>query len=768
MPAHGQRIMEKLGRGFVAVGGGTGNLLSWRLYGTEWGTDIAFNVYKGTTKLNATPITNSTNYQDTAGGSSDYTLKAIIKGVEEASGTKAMLLPKGYLEIPLNPAPGRNVKFGCIGDLDGDGEYEYVVDRQANNISQYVDAYKADGTFMWRIDMGPNSSNTSNSNPGPANIGFGHSDNEAVYDIDSDGKGEFLVKAANGTIFGDGKTLTASNDTDAFIVAVDGVTGAEKGTRVLVPNDNPTLGQMTGHFGIAYFDGVHPTLMFKAKWGGTKAMTDYAFDFKNNAWSLRWKELDNPIGNYPNNHQIRCLDLDGDGIDEFVNGGYARKADGSIFWNMASQGINHGDRWHIADLDPKRPGLEGFGIGQTSGYDWYYYDAKTGTVLRKVGPGTSDMGRGDCGDVDPSHLGYECFTNGKVYNNSDLSTATALTSSVPTQIGTDLPAANFRIWWDGDLLSEQLDGGTISKWAYPGAPSGGFTGATLAFSNMPGGNRPPLYGDMFGDWREEVMLENSGSIRIYTTAIPTDKRLYTLMHNPQYRNAMVEKGYTQSRFVDYYLGEGMDDPPRPNIKYPDGSGAAGAGGGGTTAGAAGASGSAGRTGTGGAGSGGSILSGGTPSAGGAGATGGRGGVGGSVAGSGANPGSGGATVVVDTGGAAMAGAGGTSAAGGAPESGGNPATEGTVIATGGAEMAGASGTSAVLAGTGGSTSRGAGGAIGGQSGTSVVHAAANSGCSCAIGANSGRASAGCFAVMLGALGLAVNRRRKRARVAARP
>jgi len=753
MPAHGQRIMEKLGRGFVAVGGGTGNLLSWRLYGTEQGTDVAFNVYKGTTKLNATPITTSTNYQDTAGGTSDYTLKAIIGGVEEATGTKAMLLPKGYLEIPLKDAPGRNVKFGCIGDLDGDGEYEYVVDRQAVNISQYIDAYKRDGTFMWRIDMGPNSTNTSNSNPGPANVGFGHSDNEAVFDIDSDGKGEFLVKAANGTIFGDGTTLKAPNDTDAYIVAVDGVTGAEKGTRVLVPNDNPSLGNVTGHFGIAYFDGVHPTLMFKGKWGGTKAMTDYAFDFKNNAWSLRWKELDNPINNYPNNHQIRCLDLDGDGIDEFVNGGYARKADGSILWNMGSQGINHGDRWHIADLDPKRPGLEGFGIGQSSGYDWYYYDAKTGTVLRKVGPGTSDMGRGDCGDVDPTHLGYECYTNGKVYNNSDLSTATALTSSVPTQIGTDLPAANFRIWWDGDLLSEQLDGGTISKWAYPGAPSGGFTGATLAFSNMPGGNRPPLYGDMFGDWREEVMLENSGSIRIYTTAIPTEKRLYTLMHNPEYRNAMVEKGYTQSRFVDFYLGEGMTDPPRPNITYPDGcAGCAGAGGGGTT-GAAGASGNGGNTGP----SGGSIVSGGTPSPGGAGAPGGRGGRGGSVAASGGSPVTGG-TTAVGSGGAAMAGAGATAAG-----TGGNPLATGgsTLGASGGAGMAGAGGTSAAEPGTGNSTSSGKGGAVGGQSDTIAAQAAAGSGCSCAIGASPGRTSAGYLVIMLGALGLALNRRRQR-------
>jgi rhamnogalacturonan endolyase len=740
MPAHGQRIMEKLGRGFVAVGGGTGNLLSWRLYGTEWGTDVAFNVYKGTTKLNATPITNSTNYQDTAGGSGDYTLKAIIGGVEEATGTRAMLLPNGYLEIPLKAAPGRTVKFGCVGDLDGDGEYEYVVDRQAVNISQYIDAYKRDGTFMWRIDMGPNSTNTSDSNPGPANVGFGHSDNEAVFDIDSDGKGEFLVKAANGTIFGDGTTLKAPNDTDAYIVAVDGVTGAEKGTRILVPNDNPTLGEMTGHFGIAYFDGAHPTLMFKAKWGGTKAMADFAFDFRDSAWSLRWKALDDPIKDYTNMHQIRCLDINGDGLDEFVNGGYARDGTGKVLWNMTSQGITHGDRWHIGDFDPNRPGLEGWGIGQGSSYDWYRYDPKTGSVLQKYGKGGSDINRGTCGDVDPTSPGYECWTaKDGIYNVDGSTQIKPGNGSDGTAVNAYDPAVNFRIWWDGDLLSENLDGTIVSKWAYPGMPSGGFTSVTLPGFVSNGGNRVPLYGDMFGDWREEVMIEQSGStsLRIHTTAIPTEKRLYTLMHNPEYRNAMVEKGYTQSRFVDYYLGEGMADPPRPNITYP--GGCAGC----PTGGASGG----GSTGAGGAGSGGTIVVGGT-------------GGGGGTTGPGA-------TTVASTGGTGVVGPGGTSASGGAPgtggAAGGNPATGGsTVVNTGGAVVIGTGGTTAVVPETGGSTGSGAGGGAGGESGTGATTAAASSGgCSCAIGATSGRASASYFVIMLGALGLVLNRRRQR-------
>jgi rhamnogalacturonan endolyase len=721
LPAHGQRIMEKLGRGFVAVGGGTGGtLLSWRLYGTEQGTDVAFNVYKGGTKLNAAPIATSTNYQDTAGGTGTYTLKAITGGVEEATGTTATNLPNGYLEIPLKDAAGRKIHLGYVGDLDGDGEYDFVVDRFQAGVSQYVDAYKRDGTFMWRVDMGPNSTNTDLSLSGPDTISCGHADDETVYDIDSDGKAELILRGANGMIFGDGKVLSASTtQTDQFIVAVDGVTGAEKGKECAVPSDLLSVGNSTGHFSIAYWDGVHPSLYYKAKAGGTAAMMDLGFDFTNNAWSLRFKAVRTPMASFPNNHNLRCVDLDRDGIDECVNGGYAIKGDGSIFWNMGSQGVSHGDRWHIGAMDPNPSAdLLGWAIGQRSGYDWVEYNAKTGTVLRKVGAGTTDLARGVCGDVDPGQKGYECWTGGSVYNMLNLT---------GSPIGSGAPAQNFRIFWDGDVLAEVLDSNTVSKWSYPGAPSGGFTSANLA-GLVPTRNAAPLYGDMFGDWREEVLFEQSGgtSIRIYSTAIPTDKRIYTLVHDPEYRNSMCEKGYQQSHMLDYYLGDGMTDPPAPNIKYPDGSGAAGA-----------------------SGSGGATGAGGTPGSGGTTSSGGGG-----LARTGGTPRTGGTTGPVGTGGTITTG--GTPASGGTPGSGGNVTTGGTTVASTGGTI-GTGGTTQVVPGTGGNTSSGAAG----QSGTSTVQTGSDSGCSCAIGATSGRTSAGYLLAMLGMLSLVLHRRRRR-------
>jgi len=153
-------------------------------------------------------------------------------------------------------------------------------------------------------------------------------------------------------------------------------------------------------------------------------MMDLGYDFKDNAWSLRFKAVRSPISDFPNNHNLRSVDLNGDGLDESVNGGYAIKGMERFSGISHSAGITHGDRWHISDLDPTRPGLEGWGVGQSSGYDWYYYDAKDGKVLRKYGPGVQDMNRGTCGDVDPAEKGYECLgTDGKVWNNSDLSTA---------------------------------------------------------------------------------------------------------------------------------------------------------------------------------------------------------------------------------------------------------------------------------------------------------------------------------------------------------
>lgn len=355
--------------------------------------------------------------------------------------------------------------------------------------------------------------------------------------------------------------LEHSNDTAGFILALDGKTGAEK-ARIEVPHDLDGTWPCTGHFSIAYWDGVHPGLMFKAKAGGARTMMDVAYDWVDDGWKLRWNSGElSPMRDYPNNHNIRCLDINGDGFDEYVNGGYARDKDGKIIWNQKDEGVVHGDRWHIGDLDPDRPGLEGFAIQQRNrSFDCYYYDAKDGKIIKAIGNTGRDVARGTTGDVDPTHRGYEMWAGAiGMYTVQSLDAPLATSS---------LPPVNFRIWWDGDLLSENLDGNKITKWAYPGMPSDAFSSVTLEGIVGPR-SAAPIYGDFFGDWREEVLLEKADStaFRVYTTPYVTDKRIYTLPHNPEYRNSLTDKGYMQSHMVDFYLGDGMKEPPRPNITY---------------------------------------------------------------------------------------------------------------------------------------------------------------------------------------------------------
>lgn len=62
--AKAQRQMENLNRGVVAVRTSSSQVyISWRLFGTD-PPGIAFNVYRLNTKINTSPIINSTNFTD--------------------------------------------------------------------------------------------------------------------------------------------------------------------------------------------------------------------------------------------------------------------------------------------------------------------------------------------------------------------------------------------------------------------------------------------------------------------------------------------------------------------------------------------------------------------------------------------------------------------------------------------------------------------------------------------------------------------------------
>ncbi len=608
-----QRQMERLGRGLTAVRktSSTAHVhVSWRLLGND-PEGIAFNLYRASNgaapvKLNASPLVTTTDYTDTTpafSGTLQYSVRPVVNAVEvpdtfaHPQSAPASLptnpVARQYFPLPLQPTPdgAHDVKFCWVGDLDGDGEYDFVVDRHHASLSdqrQFLEAYHRNGTLLWRMNLGPNSTNHYNIEPGSSTISIGHGDNVTVYDMDGDGRAEVIVRTAHGVVLGNGTTITAANNTTQFLSIIHGLTGAEL-ARVTVPNPYLADGPLQGHMGIAYFDGQRPSVLFEAKNRRDSAGGDNGFqglttcwDYRNGTLTQRWSYSASALGQHaPEGHQIRLGDPDNDGKDEILDIGYAIDDNGTQLYNMAE--VVHGDRFHTADIDPDRPGLETYAIQQnnSSGLATYLFDPANGKYLKKwYASAVVDVGRGLAADIDPNHKGLEVFsTQGGIFNAKG------------SQIFSDRPFPPEAIWWDGNLSREFLAtvGSTAESPAVgrfdPANPSVQSRIYTIYNQTAPGvywayGGRAQFWGDIMGDWREEIVCaaNDNSELRIYTTTSAATNRLYTLMHNPQYRIQATTKGYVQASYVDYYLGDGMTVPQPPpmvdsKLSWRGGSGA---------------------------------------------------------------------------------------------------------------------------------------------------------------------------------------------------
>ena len=576
------RLVEDLGRGLTAVYMGDNKVyLSWRLLGTE-PQQVTFDIYRRTgseeIKLNDQPLAQGTNYTDEdvdVTHSHTYIVKSYVSGNLQGKSAEVELAAnpevRNYFRIPLQDITSNPsdyfVQHGWPGDLDGDGEYEFVVTRiPVNGGNKYVEAYSLTEGFLWRIELGPYSVTTIDTyNAPPASVsefgvaglgGWRDNDNITVFDLDSDGKAEVLLRTFEGVAFADGEVIPASEERVQYVSVVDGLTGREAG-RTTLTNDYAADGPLSGHFGIAYLDGEHPSLITALKNRALSRNFQYvtsAYDYAGGALTERWRHA-GADGEFF--HQVRILDLDGDGKDEVSFGGWALDDNGETLYSLP--GVVHGDRFHITDIDPNRPGIEQFGIqqaenGNVNQFPWFYADAKAGEMIR-TGDIPQDVARGTLADIDPRHSGLEMWSSsGNIYNVDG-----EVISSVQ-------PSTNFKIWWDGDVLGELLDKNFVEKWDWEQ------NGVTRLFTaddvRVNSRNAPVLYGDLLGDWREEVLYETSDfkELRLYTTTIPSEVRIYTLPHNPAYRNGLAVKGYMQSLLTDYYLGDGMSAPPYPNIR----------------------------------------------------------------------------------------------------------------------------------------------------------------------------------------------------------
>jgi rhamnogalacturonan endolyase len=594
--APAQRQMEALDRGLVAVKTSErAAFLSWRLLGTD-PDETAFNVYRSIadaapTKLNTAPIARVTWFADTnllSNQTANYFVRPIVSGRELEAG-RSFTIPSNapvqpYLSVPLQTPNGYRPNDASVGDLDGDGQYEIVLHQSSRGRDNsqagltepaVFQAYKLDGTLLWTINLG-------------RNIREGaHYTQFMVYDLDGDGRAEFACKTADGTVDGrgkvigdteadwrgkEGRTLGKILDGPEYLTIFDGRTGAALATTNYVPGRG-NVADWGDNYGnrvdrflacVAYLDGKRPSLVMCRGYYTRTVLA--AWDWRDGKLSQRWV-FDSDDGTPGSrayrgqgNHSVSVADVDGDGRDEIVYGAMVVDDNGT---GLHTTGFGHGDALHVSDLDPTRPGLEIFDIQERfDDAGAHFRNAQTGEVYWKkpsvaAGRDGEGPGRGASFDIDPRYPGNECWVAGAGLRGLFSAKGELLSERPPR-------SCNFAVWWDGDLLRELLDRTRITKWDWTNSTETLLLEAEDCTSNNGTKATPTLSADLFGDWREEVVwpTRDGKELRIYTTTIPTEHRLTTLMHDPQYRLAVAWQNvaYNQPPHPGYFLGHGMKPP----------------------------------------------------------------------------------------------------------------------------------------------------------------------------------------------------------------
>lgn len=603
------RQMEKLSRGLAVTNTGKGMLVSWRLLGTD-DPATEFNLYRDGDKIASVGKTGGTNYLDAAGKTtSKYTVAAVVGGKEGAKQAVSVVLDqtvsnsgKGFpyktlkLEVPASQTmPDGEVctytpNDMSAADLDGDGEYELILKWDPSNAHDnsqtgytgtvFIDAYKLDGTRLWRIDLGKN-------------IRAGaHYTQFQVFDYDGDGKAEMIVKTADGTIDGTGKAIGDKSkdyrssagtilDGPEYLTVFRGADGAAISTVTYEPSRNilshsspQAKGKWGDNYGnrcerylaaTGYLDGVHPSAIFARGYYSSAYVAAYDFDGKD--LKLRWlhKSEDPDKGLYgEGNHSLQAADLDGDGYDEVFFGAAALNHDGTLRYRT---GLGHGDAHHIGDLDPDLPGLELWDVHEHTDAQYTEemraHDGKIIWGTPQPSSGGVDNGRGMAADVDSEYRGYEMWSA----KGGGMKTAKG------KLIGTPAVSQNFRIYFDGDEYDELLDGAYVTKFNSSSKKSEVyFDGpAALGATGCNGTkNTPSLVADLFGDWREELVVRSEKdptTIYIVSTPVTSEHRVYTLMHDATYRTAVASQNtaYNQPPHLGYYLPDMVKSLKQPSI-----------------------------------------------------------------------------------------------------------------------------------------------------------------------------------------------------------
>lgn len=626
-----KRVMEKLDRGTVAVKTNDGVYLSWRLLGTESLTNQAFDIYRDSEKIYTTGEHDATCYTDSKGTADNkytvvpkgeaidkteavdvWTTNTTYKGRSVAYKDIAFKVPDGG-KTPKDEEYTYTANDMSVGDLDGDGEYEYIVKWDPSNSKDnsvkgytgnvYLDAYELDGTLLWRIDLG-------------VNIRAGaHYTQYMVYDFDGDGKSEVILKTAPGSKDGEGnyvskagKNITKGDDkkdyrnSSGLLMGKDGgpeyltVFNGETGAAMQTVDFDPPRSILTSSewgdsyanrserylAAVAYLDGVHPSVVMtrgyytyvyaaaytwdgtdlKEQWLSTNTPTE-----ENGGTGCTVKYADGTSKNNTNKtlyaqgaHSVSVADVDNDGYDEIIFGSAVLDHDGTV---LTYDGRGHGDAEHVSDFD--NDGKQEIFMAHEAGKHNdkiipYAVDIKryNGDIMLQAAQG--DIGRGIMDNVDDEYalssgnlsLFWSVAADG-IYNQ-----AGEKVGNIPNTNGSNME--NFAVYWNGDLGRELLDGNKLVKYSIKSGTERIYYDSKN--STLPGSinnstkSNACLTADLFGDWREEIVLRYGDGVRIYFSTIPTDYRLTTLMHDSQYRCAIAWQnvGYNQPPHTSYYIG----------------------------------------------------------------------------------------------------------------------------------------------------------------------------------------------------------------------
>jgi len=519
--------IEKLDRGFVAIERDDGSVfLSWRMLADD-PPDMAFKIAR-LSERNSTPsrqtwlvkgkTDRNTCFVDKEAKAKPGATYALCKfGSSEILPEeldRAIVQQKPYLSIPLKG--DHDFQKVGIGDLDGDGELEYLIKQPNFNTDPYqkpgywkkstttykIEAYKTDGTMLWRHDMG-----------WAIEAGIWYSP-WIVYDVDGDGKAEVYCKAGEGDPR-DEKGLVQSGP--EYLIKIDGQTGKIVARTDWISREGyPSYNYYCRNFlTVAYLDGKKPSLIMQR--GTYNVIKTLALDkdFKK-IWL--W-EAANEKKKYQGqgSHGLISADVDEDGRDELVIGSAVIDDNGKGLWTTE---MGHPDICYVADIDPGNPGLEVFyGMETRQKTDGMcVVDAATGRKLWTHKEPTFHLhGQGMCADILAEYSGMEVFSGERDYDKRWLYSSQGKLISFMEK-GTLTPRP---IWWDADPQKEVVVSNAIRDWGKD--PIQRAEGRVIAVM------------DCIGDHREELITALKGELRIYTTTIPTKDKRPCLLQDHQYR-----------------------------------------------------------------------------------------------------------------------------------------------------------------------------------------------------------------------------------------